>query len=49
MPGVRTAFVNPYASNRDRLRFAVDVGVGRGGQHAVFNNVEDAERWLRNA
>jgi hypothetical protein len=46
MPHVRTAFVNPYASNEKILHFGVTVGVNRGENHEVFNDEESAERWL---
>jgi hypothetical protein len=44
--GIKTAFVNPYISNDDSLNFAIMVGTNRGGDHAMFNNVAGAEKWL---
>lgn len=46
MPDVKTAFVNPYASNEKILHFATTVGVNRGEHHEVFNDEKEAERWL---
>ncbi len=44
--GVRVAFVNKYLSNDDALEFAVRVGVNRGADYGIFDNQQDAERWL---
>lgn len=47
MPGIRTAFVNPFSSIRDTLKFGIEVSANRGGTYAVFNTIEEAEEWLR--
>lgn len=47
MPDVRTAFVNPFPSNTGTLKFAVKMGSNAGGMHELFDNVEDAEQWLK--
>lgn len=44
--GIKTAFVNPHISNEDAFDFAMTVGLNRGADYALFNNVADAEAWL---
>lgn len=42
----RVAFVNPYRDIREDMKFAVVVGMNRGGQYNIFDTEVEAERWL---
>lgn len=44
--GVKTAFVNPYASNEKMLQFGTTVGFNFGEDHELFNDPAKAEGWL---
>ncbi len=44
--GVRTAFVNPFATNQNAFDFAMTVGANRGADYAVFGNTDEALVWL---
>ena len=46
LPSTKIAFVNPYNSHRENLEFAATVAKNRGGRHAIFSTVEEAEAWL---
>jgi hypothetical protein len=42
----KVAFVNPYREIREDMKFAIVVGMNRGGQFNIFDTEVEAERWL---
>lgn len=43
---VRVAFVNPYVTQENAMKFAMLVGTNRGAKFKAHKSVEEAEPWL---
>ncbi len=42
----KVAIVNPHKAIREDMKFAIVMGLNRGGEYNIFDREDEAERWL---